>query len=249
MIHVICSRWGDKYPIDYVNKLYNMVKRHLHQEFTFYCQTDDIEGMNPDIVQLPFLDVLPESTPEAMMNSSDFMNSLPRLWDRPKLNYLVPNCWNLKGTIITLDLDIVIHNDMQPLLDLYKGKPIIGRSWWHDMEKEKLPLWRRQYAAKLNGSFYLYKDGDMQEIWEDLIKNYNKIYYVFHGGSDNFLTNRHMEKFDLVPEEYYYSFNHNGNYIHKDKIICTFNTHPSQFSRFEIHEWSKLNPEVNELWQ
>lgn len=249
MINVICSRWGNKYPIEYVNKLYSMVNRHINADFKFYCQTDDTKGMNSNIEQLPFLNDLPNSTPQDMLSSSDWMNNLPRLWDRPKLNYFVPDCWGIKGTKIALDLDIIIHNDMTPLLNLYKDKPIIGRSWWHDMEKEKTPAWRRAYAAKFNGSFYLWEDNDMDEIYADLKKNAEKIYFIFHGGSDNFLTNRHFNKFDVVPEKYYYSYNHCGNKIDYNKIICTFNTNPNQYSRFEIHQWAKLKDEVKQLWQ
>jgi hypothetical protein len=249
MINVICSKWGDKYSIDYVNRLYNMVSRNLKADFKFYCQTDDTVGMNPKIEQLPFLTDLPDSTPEAMMSSKDFMNGLPRLWDRPKLNYLKPDGWGLTGTKIALDLDMIIHNDMTPLLNLYNNKPIIGRSWWHDMEKEKFPDWRRRYGAKVNGSFYLWHDNDLEPIWNDLMHQPERKYFVFHGGTDNFLTTRHFDKFDLVPEEYYYSFNHSGNKIHHDKIICTFNTNANEFSRFEIHQWAKLNKEVEELWK
>ena len=86
MIHVICSKWGDKYSADYINKLYNMVKRHLPAEFKFYCQTEDTDGLDSNIEILPYGTELPESTPDAMLNSKDFLNDLPRLWDRPKLS-------------------------------------------------------------------------------------------------------------------------------------------------------------------
>ena len=37
MIHVFSARWGTKYSVDYVNNLYNMVKRNLKADFKFYC--------------------------------------------------------------------------------------------------------------------------------------------------------------------------------------------------------------------
>ena len=33
-----------------------MVKRNLRADFKFYCQTDDTNGMDTNIIQLPFLD-------------------------------------------------------------------------------------------------------------------------------------------------------------------------------------------------
>lgn len=248
MIHVICSRWGTKYPVEYVNKLHDMVARHIRADFKFYCQTDDTDGMCPWIEQLPFLEDLPESTPQAMAASGEYNKGLPRLWDRPKLNYFKPDCWGIKGTKIALDLDLIIHNDMTPILDLYNDKPLTGRSWWHDMEKEKKPFWRRNYGARNNGGFYMWSGNDFAPIWDDLKKNWDKIYFVFTGGSDNFITTRHLDLFNFVPPEYYYSMNRSGTKIQEDKIICAFNTDADAFSRFEIHEWSQLDPRVNELW-
>ena len=63
MIHVFSVRWGTKYSIDYVNRLYNMVKRNLRADFKFYCQTDDTQGMDTNIVALPFLDCLLYTSP------------------------------------------------------------------------------------------------------------------------------------------------------------------------------------------
>jgi hypothetical protein len=42
MINVCCVYYGDKYKPEYVQKLYNMVKRHLTIPFEFYCFTDHV---------------------------------------------------------------------------------------------------------------------------------------------------------------------------------------------------------------
>jgi len=248
MIHVICSRWGDKYSMEYVNRLYDMLCKYMPETFKLYCQTDDTHGMNAHIEQLPFLTVLPESTPEEMRASNDWLNGLPRLWDRPKLNYFYPECWGLKGVKLAFDLDIIIHNNLKPILDSY-DKPLTGRSWWHDMSKEKLPQWRRRYGARNNGSFYMWEGNDFKPIWEDLQLNWKKIYFVFHAGSDNFISTRHLHRFNFVSSDYFYSMNRSGTKIQPDKIICTFNTDPRVFSRFDIHDWIKIDPQVKKLWQ
>lgn len=41
MLTICCVRWGDKFSRDYVNILYNGIKRHLSEPFRFVCVTDD----------------------------------------------------------------------------------------------------------------------------------------------------------------------------------------------------------------
>lgn len=257
MIHVLCSRWGEKYDVEYVNKLYNMTKRNLKTDFKFYCQTDQTDGLDRHIEALPFLTKLPESTPEAMLNSEDKLNGLARLWDRPKLNYFDPECWGLDGMKIAFDLDMIIHNDMTPILDSYNGRPLKIRSWWHNMKLEAQPHWRKRYGARTNGSFYMWEGDQFKDIWDDLQRNWRSIYFVFHGGSDNFLTTRHMNKFDFLDSKYVYSFNRGCKYpddlkIHKfdsEKIFTLFNTDMGNPMNLEIHEAVKVYPELKKLWK
>ncbi len=257
MINVICSRWGQKYSVEYVNNLYSMVKRNLPTKFKFYCQTSDTKGLNTKVIVLPFLNDLPESTPEEMYFSPDKKNNLPRLWDRPKLNYFNPDCWGIDGTKIALDLDLIIQNDMTPILDLFKDRPITGRSWWHNMKLEWDPNWRKRYGARNNGGFYMWEGNQFEDIWKDLKENWKKIYFVFTGGSDNFITTRHLEKFDFVSHEHYYSFNRGCKWPedltrHKfrpEKIICVFNTDPGDATNFELHQAIKIYPYLKDYWK
>ena len=55
MNHVVCVKWGNKYIPQYVNVLYNMVKRHTTVPYEFHCITDDPKGLDPhiDIIKLP----------------------------------------------------------------------------------------------------------------------------------------------------------------------------------------------------
>ncbi len=256
MIHVICSKWGTKYSSVYVNTLYEMVKRYLPASFNFYCQTEDTNGLNTKIEALPFNTKLPESTPQAMAESTDYLNGLPRLWDRPKLNYFDPECWGLKGIKMAFDIDILIHNDMTPILDSFHDKPLTARSWWHNMDYEARPQWRKRYGARNNGGFYMWEGDMFQPIWDDLLKNWRKIYFCFHGGSDNFISTRHLDVFEFLSSDYYYSFNRGckwpdditSHVIREEKIICAFNTDQYNKSNVELHDAIKLYPRVKELW-
>ena len=258
MIHVICSKWGTKYSSVYVNTLYEMVKRYLPVSFKFYCQTEDTDGLNTKIEVLPFGTKLPESTPQAMVESTDYLNDLPRLWDRPKLNYFDPDCWGLKGTKMAFDIDILIHNDMTPIIDAFwaSDKPLTARSWWHNMDYEARPQWRKRYGARNNGGFYMWEGDMFQPIWDDLLKNWRKIYFCFHGGSDNFISTRHLDEFEFLSSDHYYSFNRGCKWpddiarhiIREEKIICAFNTDQYDESNVELHDAIKLYPKVKELW-
>ena len=135
MVNILCSLWGEKYTIDYVDKLYSMVKRHCPVPFDFYCQTDK-KGIRKEVNIIPFLSDLPESTPEEMFKSKMYLNYLPRLWDRPKLNYWKPNAWGITGPKIAFDIDIIIQKDLSPIFELYEkeDKALTGISLWHYMD-------------------------------------------------------------------------------------------------------------------
>ena len=48
-IKVVCVKYGTKYGPEYVNKLYNGVKRNLSLPHEFACFTEDGEGLDQNI--------------------------------------------------------------------------------------------------------------------------------------------------------------------------------------------------------
>ena len=64
-MNVICMKWGDKFPVDYVNRLYSMVSRNMDSKFRFVCFTENSIGIRPEveIQKLPELE-LPTGSPE-----------------------------------------------------------------------------------------------------------------------------------------------------------------------------------------
>ncbi|SMN11902.1 PMID: 11481431 [uncultured Candidatus Thioglobus sp.] len=87
-------KWGDKFPADYVNRLYAMVNRHLSLPFRFVCFTENSKSIRSEVeVQpLPELD-LAKSAPE-------------RGWR--KLSVFKQDFGGLSGKTLFLDLDVVI---------------------------------------------------------------------------------------------------------------------------------------------
>src|SRR5262252_1733838 len=87
--NVVCLKWGLKYPSDYVNRLYSMVKRTLTLEHRFVCVTEDPAGLASGI------EVKPIEEPE-----------LTGWWH--KVTLFKPKFYDLDGQTLFLDLDVVI---------------------------------------------------------------------------------------------------------------------------------------------
>ena len=62
-MNVICMKWGNKFPVEYVNRLYTMVSRNMDAKFRFICFTDNSIGIRPEveIQDLPELELPPRS--------------------------------------------------------------------------------------------------------------------------------------------------------------------------------------------
>ncbi|RUA07100.1 MAG: glycosyltransferase [Gammaproteobacteria bacterium] len=97
-VNIICMKWGNKFPADYVNRLYGMVERHLSLPFQFVCFTDDGAGVRDEVTiqSLPELD-LPVDAPE-------------RGWR--KLTVFKDNFGGLTGATLFLDLDVLIVDNI-----------------------------------------------------------------------------------------------------------------------------------------
>ena len=111
---VLCMKWGTKYGPEYVNRLYAMVRRHLHGSFRFVCLTDQNDGIRAEVQCLPIPDLkLPDGIPE-------------RGWK--KLTTFEANLHGLHGTALFLDLDIVIVDDIDCFFE-HPGEFVIIHDW------------------------------------------------------------------------------------------------------------------------
>jgi len=135
-ITVLCVRFGNKYGKEYVERLRNMVSRHITVPYEFACLTDDrhpIEGVRT-VYQ-----------PNA--------NYQKGWWH--KVHMFDPNL-PLAGRILYLDLDVVICDNIDKLAE-YKTDCFIGI---HDFNRKFYPSW--QY---LNSSVLAWNHGSENYIW------------------------------------------------------------------------------------
>lgn len=135
-VTVLCVRYGNKYGRDYVERLRNMVARHITLPYEFVCLTDDqhpIEGVR-SIVQ-----------PSA---------GYTKLWWQ-KVHMFDPNL-PIKGRVIFFDLDVVIHNNIDKLVSLMPTE-FIGI---HDFNRKFYANW-----VNLNSSVMAWTHGTQSHIW------------------------------------------------------------------------------------
>ena len=152
---IVCLKWGSKYSSQYVNVLYNMCKRHSTLPFNFVCLTD-----NP-----------------ADLNSNIIVKTLPNLpihgwWYKP---YVFSKDLNLKGEVLFLDLDIIVHNNIDKLWSIYPNSFVIIRDFTRHMN----PGWK-----KFNSSVFRFNVKNYNWVWEDFEKNFQKIISKTHGDQD-----------------------------------------------------------------
>jgi len=185
--YILCLKHGTKYSSEYVNRLYNMVKRHCTLDFEFVCLTDDSRELN----SLIKVKKLPED--------------LTGWWCKP---YMFSNELGLNGTILYLDLDVVIANNIDKL---FKHNPN-GWSTIRDFTKVMRPNWDRY-----NSSAIKFNSGSLNYLWEDFKKNKDLIQKKFFGDQDWLYTATHQSNpATLWPDEWIQSWKWE---IRKDRAL------------------------------
>jgi len=149
-VNVLCIKWGKKYGPEYVNKLHNMVRRHLHRPFRFVCLTDDGAGIDPAV----------EVKPIPMVGFDEFDQRKPWTFGHGwlKLTSFANPLYDLQGRTLFLDLDIVILDSLDPFFE-QKGEFIVIKEW----DKKD---------GTGNTSCYLYTIGAHADALEHLQRDY-----------------------------------------------------------------------------
>ena len=155
MITVLCVRFGNKYGREYVERLRNMVARHLTVPYEFVCLTDDqhpIDGVRSIVQPLA---------------------GYSKLWWH-KVHMFNSNLPVDKNRIIYFDLDVVIHNNIDKLVDV-PDQEFYGI---RDFNRKFVPKW-----DKLNSSVMSWQMGTHTDIFDKFDKNKNSAMRL-HGDQD-----------------------------------------------------------------
>ena len=146
--YVICMKWGDKYGPEYVNRLCNMVSRHLTLAFQMICLTDDSTGIDPAVICHPIPEMDLPAGPE-------------RGWK--KLTTFSSELYGLKGMALFLDIDIVIVDNIDAFFT-YRAE--------HDDSVVIIRDWKKPWRMIGNSSDYRFKIG--MNTYPDLLTNFER---------------------------------------------------------------------------
>lgn len=153
-VTVLCVRYGTKYGVDYVERLRNMVSRHMKVPYEFVCLTD-----NPNAIDGVRIIYQPSS-------------GYSKLWWQ-KVHMFDPSL-NISGRILYLDLDVIICNNIDKLVT-GGGNTFYGIQ---DFNRKFHPSWRH-----LNSSVMCWTHGSQRDIWDKFVANPKQAQRL-HGDQD-----------------------------------------------------------------
>ena len=179
MATVLCMKWGRRYGPDYVNTLYNMVRRNLTRAHRFLCLTDEPQGIRPEVEcrPLPELRLIPE-------------------WERSpwrKLSCFAPELDDLGGPVLFLDLDLVIIANIDGLFS-HPGAFCIIENW------------TQPGRGIGNSSVFRYRAGAHGDVFARFRADPGKVVRSF-ANSQTFLS-RSVPGLTFWPPEWCRSFKH-----------------------------------------
>jgi len=99
--NIICLKWGNKYGPEYVNNLYNGIKKNTTLAFTLHCFTDDSSGISQDVT----------------IHDLKY-KGIDGWWNKL---YLFSGEVDIDGRVLFIDLDTLITGNIDQLMLIDKG--------------------------------------------------------------------------------------------------------------------------------
>ena len=177
--YIVCLKHGAKYSADYVNRLYNMTKRHCTVPFTFVCFTDDIRDINPEIKTITLQPI-----------------GVSGWWYKPMF---FDKNFPLEGNILYFDLDVIICGNINALFDYMPGKFLICRDFNRSLRSD----WNR-----MNSSVFRLKSRSLGFVYDVFMENAPMNMRRFHGDQDWIWDQlgRHNDLWQFWPDDWIMSY-------------------------------------------
>ena len=194
MINIYTVKWGFKYGPEYVNRILQMCKEHITQEFKFYCITEHPGELDPEVIVIP----IPED------------NYYEKWWN--KLHLFDKNVVRQMGEKLFLDLDIGIQHNIDCIVD-YDPEDTLTfiRTHWHNMKQMKEDTKEIPFRyTDLNSSVLRWNDKlDVNKITK-FVTDYPDQMFFYYRGLDNLFgpQRERLLKIGHFPDNWVYSYNY-----------------------------------------
>lgn len=178
MINVICVKHGNRYSSEYVNRLRNMVSRHLTLKHRFVCFTENTDGMSTDIEIID----LPKKS------------ELSGWWFKP---YIFSSVHFSQGDInLYFDLDMVIVNNIDHFIR-YEPSKLVGL-------RDLARVFRRNWT-KLGSAVMKWPAKTYTNVWSDFKRDHVSIMKKFRGDQD-WIWHLCRDELYFFPEQWIQSY-------------------------------------------
>ena len=194
MINIYTVKWGFKYGPEYVNRILQMCREYITQEFKFYCITEHPGDLDPEVIVIP----IPEN------------NYYEKWWN--KLYLFDKNVVRQKGEKLFLDLDIGIQHNIDCIVE-YDPEDTLTfiRTRWHNMKQMKEDTKEIPFRyTDLNSSVLRWNDKlDVNKITK-FVGDYPGQMFFYYRGLDNLFGHQRerLLKIGHFPDSWAYSYNY-----------------------------------------
>ncbi len=138
---VLCMKWGTRYGVDFVNRLWSMVQRNTQRPTRMICYTDDPKGVATGVLTRP---LPPINIPQRV----SFLG-----WR--KLSLFQYPLDDIEGEALFLDLDLVVTGPIDEFFDYAPGHYVA------------IDNWSQPGGGVGNTSVFRYRAGEHKHVFDD----------------------------------------------------------------------------------
>ncbi len=185
-VSIVCMKWGNKYGPEYVNRMYNMIKRNITRPFRLVCYTDSSKGIIPEVE----IHKLPPFSP--------YNGSIMSAYRKKTMCRADLEGFDKGDRFLFLDLDVVIMGNIDDMFDYEPDKDFVI-----------CYNWTRGNGKIGNSSVTMMRVGPLQYIIDDLEKDFDKYRAQYKTASQEYMSAKVIEKYGKLtfwPDEWCKSF-------------------------------------------
>ena len=154
-VNVVCMKWGSVYSSAYVNILRQAVMEHLSLPHRFVCLTDDPEGLEEGIETFPLPNLGIEYGPRGG-------------W--AKLGLFQSELYDLRGSTLFLDLDLVILDSLEDFFTFQSGAVTLCYDFMPS-PKDLLRAFLDRRTTMGNSSVIGFRIGEQSQVYDRFIRD------------------------------------------------------------------------------